>query len=201
MGRPSNRAQRRSEILAAFAEVFAEQGYAGSTISAVAARADLSPGLLHHHFGSKQEMLDALFKERVSKFRSRVKSFQSSRDPLRAYVDSALKLDERGDLVAARCWVGLFAEAIRRPTLFAQVRRLIDREIVLIQTHSNHTLSEHDAGAILAYVIGALILGAFAPRKSASYVAPQLHQILDTLEDRERSSSSSKRSRSRPPSS
>lgn len=190
MGRPSKRTQRRSEILSAFAEVFAERGYAGATMIAVAERAQMSQGLLHHHFSSKEEILEALFKVMITKFRNRVKSFQAGQDPLRAYIDSALRLEDRSDVVAARCWVGLFAEGIRSPRLFAQVRRLVDREISLIQMHSRHGLSDHDAGAILAYVIGALVLGAYAPRKSSSFAAPRLHQLLDTLESRPEKSSS-----------
>ena len=30
--------------------------------------------------------------------------------------------------VAARCWVGLFAEAVRNPALFKRMRNLIDAE-------------------------------------------------------------------------
>ena len=44
MGRPSNRAERRAQILAAFATVLADHGYAGATITAVANEAGLTPG-------------------------------------------------------------------------------------------------------------------------------------------------------------
>src|SRR5262249_8644759 len=50
MGRPSNRAKRREEIVRAFAKVLANHGYAGATIAAVAAEAEIAPGLVHHHF-------------------------------------------------------------------------------------------------------------------------------------------------------
>ena len=72
----------------------------------------------------------------------------------------------------------MFAEALRAPALFDQMRRLIDTEIVVIERRSGQELDAHEAGAVLAYVIGALVLGAFAPRKTAGFAAPGLHLSL-----------------------
>jgi TetR/AcrR family transcriptional repressor of bet genes len=129
MGRPSNREERRSEIVAAFAQVLAESGFAGATIAQVAAKAGYAPGLLHHHFAVKDELLDALLSTLVAAFRARVRGYESAESRLLAYVDGALKLDAQADVTAARCWVGVFAEALRNPGLFARVRRLLDAEI------------------------------------------------------------------------
>jgi TetR/AcrR family transcriptional regulator, transcriptional repressor of bet genes len=181
MGRPSNREQRRREITAAFARVLANHGYAGATIAAVAAEADLAPGLVHHHFDSKSELLEALLRELISAFRARVHTYQADEDELLAYVDAALKLDERADLTAARCWVGVFAEAVRNPTLFGQMRRLIDGEVASIEQRSKGQLSAQDAGSVLAFVIGSLVLGAFAPKKTAGFAAPGLRKVLHAL--------------------
>ncbi|MEM7437603.1 MAG: TetR family transcriptional regulator C-terminal domain-containing protein, partial [Myxococcota bacterium] len=119
----------------------------------------------------------------TSRFRTRVSHYEAPRDRLSAYVDGALKLDERADVGAARCWVGIFAEAVRNPTLFAQLRRLLDTEIAHIQTRSNQRLDDHEAGAVLAFIVGALVLGAFAPRKTAGFAAPSLHRFIEALYD------------------
>ncbi len=181
MGRPSKRAERRGQILQAFARVLADHGYAGSTIAAVANEAGLAPGLVHHHFESKQDLLVSLLQTLIAGFRRRVQSYEQGEDPLLAYVDGALKLDERADVTAARCWVGLFAEAIRNPTLFKQVRRMIDLEIDAIRGRSGHKLSEHQSASILAYIIGALVLGAFAPKKTAGFAGPGLRQLIQSM--------------------
>lgn len=181
MGRPSNREARRSEILNAFARVLADHGYAGATIAAVATEAGVAPGLIHHHFDSKEDLLTSLLDNLVDAFRHRVRADQDSGDALLRYVDGALKLDERADLTAARCWVGVFAEAIRTPTLFTRMRRLIDTEINAIQTRSHHQLDAQAASAVLAFIIGALVLGAFAPRKTAGFAAPALHKLIAAL--------------------
>ena len=182
MGRPSNREARRAELLAAFARVLAAQGYAGATIAAVAAEAGVAPGLVHHHFESKEELLSSLLRGLIAGFRQRLALFEGD-DPLLAYADGALKLDERADITAARCWVGVLAEAVRNPSLFRQVRRMIDAEIAAIARRSGHALSSHDASAVLAYVIGALVLGAFAPQKSAGFAAPGLRRLIAALRE------------------
>lgn len=181
MGRPSNREKRRREILGAFARVLADHGFAGATISSVAAEAGVAPGLVHHHFASKGELLSCLLTDLVARFRSRLQGYERGGDSLLAYVDAALGLDDRADLSAARCWVGVFAEAIRNPTLFAQVRRLIDAEIVAIQRRSGDRFSSQEAGAVLAFVVGSLVVGAFAPRKTAGFAAPGLKRLVAAL--------------------
>ena len=152
---------------------------------AVAARAGMAPGLLHHYFASKAELLSSLLEDLLSRFRARVRGREATLDPVLAYAEGAVGLDRTADLVAARCWVGLFAEAVREPVLFAQVRRLVDTEIEAIRRRSDERLSEQDAGAVLAFVIGALVLGAFAPRKTSGFASPALRRLIDALRTRQ----------------
>ena len=186
MGRPSNRERRRKEILAAFARVLADHGYAGATVALVAAEAGVAAGLVHHHFESKAELLGCLLNDLVSRFRERVERYDSGDDPLLTYVDAALKLDERADLTAARCWVGVFAEAVRDPTLYRQMRRRIETEMVAIQRRSGDRFSAQEAGAVLAFVVGSLVVGSFAPRKTAGFAAPGVHRLVAAMRSRAR---------------
>ncbi|MBM4363707.1 MAG: TetR/AcrR family transcriptional regulator [Deltaproteobacteria bacterium] len=183
MGRPSNREQRRREILGAFARVLADHGYSGATIAAVAAEAGVAPGLVHHHFENKAELLGGLLHDLVARFRDRVRRYETDGDRVLAYADGALKLDEHADLIAARCWVGVLAEAVRSPALFAQVRRLLDTEIAAIEDRSGGRFSSQEAGAVLAFIVGSLVLGAFAPRKTAGFAAPGLRKLVMALRD------------------
>jgi AcrR family transcriptional regulator len=48
-----------ARILSAAREAFADTGYAGTTIRAVARAADVDPALVYHYFGSKEALLDA----------------------------------------------------------------------------------------------------------------------------------------------
>ena len=48
-----------AKIVAAAREQFAETGWAGTTIRAIARSADVDPALVYHYFGSKEGLLDA----------------------------------------------------------------------------------------------------------------------------------------------
>jgi len=48
-----------ARILAAARDEFAEHGWAGTAIRAVARTADVDPALIYHYFGSKEGLLDA----------------------------------------------------------------------------------------------------------------------------------------------
>lgn len=59
-GRPrAGESDARERIMAAAVEEFAEAGYDGATIRAIAARAGVDPALVHHHFGSKADLFGA----------------------------------------------------------------------------------------------------------------------------------------------
>lgn len=48
-----------ARILAAAREQFAQNGWAGTTMRAIARAADVDPALVYHYFGSKEALLDA----------------------------------------------------------------------------------------------------------------------------------------------
>jgi TetR/AcrR family transcriptional regulator, acrEF/envCD operon repressor len=52
---------RRQQILEAALDVFAEQGFEGATTKEIAARADVTPGLIYFYFPNKEELFCAAF--------------------------------------------------------------------------------------------------------------------------------------------
>ena len=48
----------------------------------------------------------------------------------------------------------------------------------MVRARSGDRLDAHQAGAVLAFIIGALILGAFAPKKTAGFAAPGLRSLI-----------------------
>lgn len=59
--RPELRLERKNRLLGIAAVVFSEKGYAGTTISAVAARAGIGKGTVYGYFASKEELFFELF--------------------------------------------------------------------------------------------------------------------------------------------
>ena len=57
--RGRTRAQTRGDSLSAAAALFAERGFDGASLGAIAGRAGISAAALCHHFGSKQGLYDA----------------------------------------------------------------------------------------------------------------------------------------------
>ena len=55
-GRRPGGPDTRGEILAAARRSFADKGFGGTTIRAVAAEASVDPALVHHYFGSKDDL-------------------------------------------------------------------------------------------------------------------------------------------------
>ena len=53
--RPGNQ-DTRGQIITAARQAFAEKGFAGASMRAIAAEAAVDPALIHHYFDSKQQL-------------------------------------------------------------------------------------------------------------------------------------------------
>lgn len=180
MGRKSLKEKRRAEIVRGFSRVLASHGYAGATVQAVALEAGLSPGLLHHYFSSKEEMLHELFSHLVKGFRDRLLK-DPSVSGLEGYLRAALEVGEGSDPQAAKCWVGLFAEAMRDPPLMAKIRRYLEAEIAFLCEASGRKLDIKECSGVLAYVLGCLVFGAFAPKKTEGFAFEGARKLVKAM--------------------
>ncbi len=189
MGRKSLAAERRSELVSAYARVLAEHGQTGATIAAIAEEAGMAPSMVHHYFAGKHALQSALLDALVGRFRAQLAEpgepkageAKAGEPPLANFAEAALGLGARADLVAARAWVALFAEAQSDAILFQKVRRLLDVEVDAIQKRSRGKLGTPDACAVMSFVMGALVFGAFAPKKAAGFAAPSLKTFMTAL--------------------
>lgn len=59
------REKTRQQILDAAFELFANNGFTKTSISAVAKKAGISKGLIYHYFDSKQAILEGIFKQLI----------------------------------------------------------------------------------------------------------------------------------------
>jgi TetR/AcrR family transcriptional repressor of bet genes len=127
VARPSNTETRREEIVLGLQRAMAERGYEKASVAAIAEAAGLTPGLVHYHFASKQEILLDLLERLARIWRGRAAALNpaSPRERLGALLDAWLALDATSDRDAVACWVALGAEAIRQPEVRAPYERAV----------------------------------------------------------------------------
>ena len=58
-GRPADGGDRRTAILDAAREQFGQRGYTGASVRAIAREAGVDPALVHHYFGTKEQVFVA----------------------------------------------------------------------------------------------------------------------------------------------
>lgn len=123
MAKTGNASVRQQEIIEALAVVMSKHGYDGATIQLIAQEAGLTPGLIHYHFRSKLEILEALLasiKDSVAlRFKSRLKASSNPDAALAAFIDAHLSLGSDAKPHYVSCWNVIGAEAVRE----AQIRR------------------------------------------------------------------------------
>lgn len=113
----------RTQLIEQLSEVFERNGYAGATLSQLAAAAGLSKSSLYHHFpGGKREMAEALLRHAVAELE--VRAFSRLQGPgrptarLAAFLDGFSGYVEEG---AGHCLLAVLAQGGARAELGAQI--------------------------------------------------------------------------------
>ncbi len=127
--------RRHEEILSAAARLFAEHGFAATTVQMIAEAADFSVGYLYRHFDGKQAILDEMTLQEVQRFETVVDSVAArpGLSPLQRY---RLQLSEACRLLGERkSLVRIFFE--QEPNLGRAVRMRLkksrERDIRLLE--------------------------------------------------------------------
>src|SRR5208283_3789640 len=104
--RPAIREENERSLLQAAEEVFAEQGFAGATTSAIARRAGVPKANLHYYFATKEGLYRAVVARVLTAWLEAASSFDTSEDPrqaLSAYISAKMDL-ARAMPLASRIW-------------------------------------------------------------------------------------------------
>jgi TetR/AcrR family transcriptional repressor of bet genes len=119
---------RRKSIIQAAMRSIAKFGFAGTTIGNICAEAQVSRGLINHHFGTKEELLRQAYKDLCEEweFQTRDILLETNRDPeekLRAMIrvnfgPTLFKQEHLG------IWIGFWSVIGKSPTL-----RKLNREL------------------------------------------------------------------------
>jgi TetR/AcrR family transcriptional repressor of bet genes len=106
---------RRAQIADVFIGVVAARGFDGATLPEVARQLEVSPGLLHHHFADKEEVV-AVAVERLAlrlelRAEQRLRHSRSPAQKLRAMVQAWLAVDDDADPEGVRAWAAFESAA------------------------------------------------------------------------------------------
>jgi AcrR family transcriptional regulator len=118
-------ADRREAIVAATVDVARRKGLASTTVRDVAAEMGTSSGLIHHYFGSMDDVLAAAFevvaRQDLDVSASLMQAAASPVAALRIFFRTYTPADKDW---AFQLWLDAWAEAARRPAVQATSRRL-----------------------------------------------------------------------------
>ena len=190
MPRPSNKEQRRKEIVQGLLDVMSEKGYENASIQAIGKACELTPGLIHYHFKSKQEILVALIKSlsliAQQRYEGLLENAKSPREKLEAFIDAALSLGEGADEKAVSAWVVIGAEAIRQPEVQILYQEIIKRNklelMELLSSLNSETNAELTNKKIenIAMMSLSSIVGSYQLATTAKEISPK-NYASDTL--------------------
>ena len=148
-----------SALVDAARELFARDGYAATSLAAVAARADVTKGAVYHHFEGKQQLFEAVFTREVKRMAVPVvEAYSRKKDPwdafkagCRAFLDECLDPDlQRIVLLDALTAIGW--EQVRRLE-----RPLLEMmELGILQAAEAGRIAPRPAEPLAHFLYGAL---------------------------------------------
>jgi TetR/AcrR family transcriptional regulator, fatty acid metabolism regulator protein len=119
-----NAIDKRRVILGAAVRVFARKGYHTCRVGDIAEEAGIAHGLLYHYFGSKEEVLQTVFRENWSQLLDAFARIESSKEPPLQQLSAIAKVllrawRDQPDLVRV-----MVREVARSPQLQGQVEEI-----------------------------------------------------------------------------
>jgi AcrR family transcriptional regulator len=120
----THNADNRARLIAAGYAILAEKGIEATTVKEIADRAEVSPGLFHYYFKSKDELLLAVLYEAGGRFKDRVAESMQTVSSARDFAGAAmekLQAASRNDPTWYRLRYELYALGLRRPEFLPEV--------------------------------------------------------------------------------
>lgn len=156
-------ATRRAELARATFEVLQREGLRGTTVVRVSEQAGLAPGLVHHYFRSKSEMIEAairLASTRISREAvDRLHRARSPRERLDAVIDANLAPSVLNRPVT-QAWIAFSAEAVHDQRQ-RRILRVIERRMQSNLRSGLRSLAPENQIETLANGIAMMIDGAW----------------------------------------
>lgn len=164
-GRRAGETRTREAILDAARRSFAEHGYDGATIRAIAAGAGVNPALVHHFYGTKEALFAAAMKLPVVPSEILARSFAAARDRLgddfEAHVGEILvtTMLRAWELTEVRtAFLGLLRSAATTDQGLAMLREFVTSTILASLVRAAGVADDAE-GRYRAALVGSQIVG------------------------------------------
>lgn len=121
----------RERILTAARDLFARQGYAGTSIADIAGRLGTSKAALYYHFPSKEEILEAILAGPIAKFAALAERALTERPSTVDVLDSLIDLlvgsrDVLGVCAGDPSVISLLEERLRRHNFDEKLAAIVE---------------------------------------------------------------------------
>lgn len=164
---------RRRELVEATIWSIHEFGLADTTVTRIARRAGVSPGIVHHYFADKDDLLFETMRLMLANLRleavARLSVAQPGRDRVFAVIDASFAAGQFSPEVVT-AWLALYASARKSPRL-ARILSLYHRRLRSNLVSGLRLVG--GAGELEAEAIAALIDGLYL----RAALNPQLHDM------------------------
>jgi AcrR family transcriptional regulator len=177
-----------ARIVAAARDEFAEHGWAGTTIRAVARGADVDPALVYHYFGSKEGLLDAATNPPQKWLESVAKVWTTPIDQLGAALITLLLAswadDEIGPMLRA-----ILQTAAHEPSTREKLRRVVEGSLMGVSglgsderdrlVRSGLISSQMMGFALMRYVWKIEPIASMTEAEAIAAITPNLQHYVD----------------------
>jgi AcrR family transcriptional regulator len=127
---------RRRQIIEAAIECFSREGFHRATMQDIVREAGLSPGAIYGYFSGKEEIIEAITRERHAHERALIAAAGEGADieqALRQLADAFFgSLSDAEERRRRRLGIQIWAEALRDPRMLRMVRRGVDEPRALL---------------------------------------------------------------------
>jgi len=157
---------RRRELVEATIWSIHEFGLADTTVTRIAKKAGVSPGIVHHYFADKDDLLFETMRVMLENLRtgavSRLKVAPTGRQRVFAVIDACFSVEQFSPEVVT-AWLALYASARKSPRL-ARILSLYHRRLRSNLVSGLGKSATDEAEAIAALIDGLYLRAALNPQ-------------------------------------
>ena len=110
--RPNHHSGKGNEVLDAALQLFADKGFASTSVREIVLKAGLTKPALYYHFGSKEGLLRAILEEGLAEFEARVHenvdTAVDARDALVKFMETCFEVASRKPEIASLIYQVIF---------------------------------------------------------------------------------------------